>query len=191
MDLTEAQSAALALIIRFDLPTTQRFAWASWDAIDASHPGALRELERLGVVERWKLPDGIAVTLTPYGAAVVCRETIVERWDFEEEEVLDQWDRPIIEDGAPVTRVVASETPFWEPQAKVRNRKPLQTPKYADTVPLHQLYERDHPVYHDPDDVLMDDVSGKPVIIQGQQVKRDRRMTKKQAKPTKKRKGKR
>jgi hypothetical protein len=145
-DLTEAHRAALAAIVSSPL------AWSpASDLWRNGHADALAELIALELVVPWQIGPTLHYTLTPYCASVVVERHILERMTIIDGEL--------------------EEDPYWAELD--REPAPLHLPKRRHEIRWPWMEEIEDPRAERPDEVLMDEASGNPVLMFGQTVKID------------------
>lgn len=135
--LTDPERALLRAII------DGRLAWSYWSALAlAGHAvETAAALGLAGLVDSWHLPDGHALTLTPWGACV-CRVEIVERVIVLGEEL--------------------EEDPVWTDGSRVV--PPLRLPKRAREI--RYPWPDQLPDTRDRRALMLDD-DGEPVLLFG------------------------
>jgi hypothetical protein len=125
-------------------------AWVKCEALEASCPGVVARLVASGWGEAWDRPEYPAVTFTPYGA----------------------WAASVV-----IVEVGARQIPVWQrvddPEGPVPSR-----PFHAGKVEREVLFSDLAPpsVRLPTIDVMIDEVTGEPVVLLGQTVAVDRRI---------------
>jgi hypothetical protein len=135
-------------------------AWSMVDALEAAgHGGAtLAGLEAAGFVERWERPDGLAVTLTPWGK--YCREVEIGERTIVVRVAKTEGGQPVIgRDGEPATVGVPELVPYWK--APGTPTAPRSALRVGCRLPFPELVPDPLP----GPEYLVDEISEKPIEL--------------------------